>query len=558
MTTLIRSSEEIEEVERKVQPYASGAAPVPAHTTFELLELFRNRLHNPSRDEVKRVVKWLVPCMVITGALVALGDGPIGAALAGLFVLIILTWRLPHFAGYVIIAGAPFVLGFERDQILPQLRVNEALLAVLLLVMATRWLVYSRRVVLRLRSFDYAIVAIVVFGFFLPLLAQFTRLKPVGLEDVLYAAVFVRLALLYALIRFTIKTQSQVRTALGLSLFVAAGLAILGTMDSLNFLGTADRLQRWFPNEGFQVDDGRGSATMGNPIGFGVYQGMNAMIGLSMYLIGERPRRLIATAAGLCCLGVVGSGQIGPLISMSIGLLALAVATKSFWKLFRFGIPLVLVALVLLAPLAARRVEGFGGHAIDSRKRESINNSPVAIQGEALFEANPGSSWDVRLYNLETFFMPSFADDKNIIWGVTPQARVSSPRQGEEYIWIESGHLWLFWSGGIPLFLAWFGMLITGMITSRRVLRTRAGPVAVAGAAAFGALWIINVAQTFDPHMTLRGSVDIFYPLMALMMVAVPAVKTTRTVKSTADGGDSATQGSVQEPLDQLAANGTG
>ena len=42
--------------------------------------------------------------------------------------------------------------------------------------------------------------------------------------------------------------------------------------------------------------------------------------------------------------------------------------------------------------------------------------------------------------------------------------------------------------------------------------------MAAAGAAAFGALWIINVAQTFDPHLTLRGTADIIYPLLALMM----------------------------------------
>lgn len=74
------------------------------------------------------------------------------------------------------------------------------------------------------------------------------------------------------------------------------------------------------------------------------------------------------------------------------------------------------------------------------------------------------------------------------------------------------------------LALTWFALLVVGMIQARRVLRTRAGPVAIAGAAAFGSLWIFNVAQTFDPHMTLRGSADAFYPLLALMMVASPAV----------------------------------
>ena len=71
-------------------------------------------------------------------------------------------------------------------------------------------------------------------------------------------------------------------------------------------------------------------------------------------------------------------------------------------------------------------------------------------------------------------------------------------------------------------------LLGVGMVVGRRVLRTTTGPIAVAGAAAFGSLWIVNVAQTFDPHMTLRGSADVFYPLLALMMTAVPVAAARR------------------------------
>ena len=298
---------------------------------------------------------------------------------------------------------------------------------------------------------------------------------------------------------------------------------MLARPTPLNILNFAERLHRFFPNDGFIIDDGRGAATIGNPIGYGVYEAMNAMIAFSMFLIGERPRRLAAAGAVCCSVGVVGSGQIGPLLSFVVGVAALAFITRSVKQIVKFAIPVMLVAMLLLARLAQRRLEGFDGPQVDSRKREAIANSPVSEQGRALFEANPGSSWSVRLYNLETFFIPSLQEPENLFWGVTPQARVTSPREGEEFIWIESGHLWLFWSGGVFLFVTWVVMLAAGMVVSRRVLRTRAGPVAAAGAAAFGSLWIINAAQTFDPHMTLRGTADIIYPLLALMMV-VPAV----------------------------------
>lgn len=494
--------------------------PVQAENSFELFDVLRHRLRTPSHRDLKMTAAWLLPASILTGVLVSLGDGPIGAGLAGLVILIILAWRLPHFAAYVMIAGAPIVVGFGRDQVLPMLRVNEALLAVLLLVLAVKWLVTSRRVVIRLHSLDYVILAMVFSGFVLTMITQLWRTLPLGMDDILYAAVFLRMGLLYALVRITIRTQGQVRTALTLSLVTASALAVLGTMDSLNLISTAERLHRFFPNDNVLVDDGRGAATIGNPIGFGVYQGIHAMIGLSMYLGGERPRRLVGFAAGLCCIGVVGSGQIGPLLSFAVGLVALAWVTRSFGRLARFGLPLLLVTAIVAAPLLARRVAGFDGAAVSSEKREDIANSPASEQGRQLFEANPGSSWDVRLYNLEMFFIPSLKDTTNLVWGVTPQARVTSPREGEEFIWIESGHLWLLWSGGVWLFMTWFALMIVGMVQARKALRRQTGPIAVAGAAAFGSLWIMNVAQTFDPHMTLRGSADAFYPLLALMMAA--------------------------------------
>ena len=146
-----RSAPNEHQMFRNEEP-SGGDAPVAAETTLELLELLRSRLRTPSNKDLKRAAAWLVPASVITGVLVSLGDGPIGAGLAGLVILVVLAWRLPHFAAYVMIAGAPVVVGFGRDQVLPMLRVNEALLAVLLLVLSAKWLVSSRRGGLRAHS----------------------------------------------------------------------------------------------------------------------------------------------------------------------------------------------------------------------------------------------------------------------------------------------------------------------------------------------------------------------------------------------------------------------
>lgn len=485
-----------------------------AETPMELLHQIVGYVTPSGRGSL--AVRFAPPAALLAGFMVAVVDVKIGFALVALFVVVVMTWNHPPLAGYAMMAAAPAIVGLERDQVLPLLRPNEALLFVLVGVLALHWLIYSRNVRLQLNRMDFAVMALVTAGFAFSLLTQFARLRPVGLDDILYALVFVRLGLLYGIIRYTIRTPGHVRTAIGFSLLVASVLGIVGVFDSLNLLDMAERLNRFFPNAGPQADDGRGAASIGNPIGFGVYEGINASLAISMLLGGERPRALLASAALCCAIGVFASGQIGPVLAFAAGLAVLALITRSVGQLLVWALPVMFMGSILLAPLAVQRIEGFGGFPVTSADRQSIAEAGGQEESRLLFEANPGSSWDVRLYNLETFFIPRFSEPVNVYLGVTPQARVASPRDGEDFIWIESGYLWLIWSGGVPLFLAFFAFVGIGAATGRKIMRSTPGPVGIAGAAFVSALAMLFVAQTFDPHISLRGTSDILYPLAAL------------------------------------------
>ncbi|MEM9654389.1 MAG: FHA domain-containing protein [Actinomycetota bacterium] len=498
----------------------SGLAPVPASTIPEFIDhVLGYFVEVPSARRVQ-MLKYLLPvAALVAGALVAVIGPLIGTGFIGLTILIGLTAFRPHYSGYIMIAVAPAIVGFGRGQIIPLLRPNEALLFLLWVVLGARWLLYSRRVSVRLNRMDLVVIGLILTGLVVPLLVQFARLRPVSADDIFYAFVLVRLGLLYGIIRYTIRTPGEVRTAIGLSLTVASGLGVLGLMDSLNLFDTAERLNPYFPNAGPLTDDGRGAATIGNPIGFGVYCGMNAGLAVAMLLGRERPRSLLAIAAICCAVGVFGSGQIGPSLSFIVGLAALALLTRSVRQMVLWSLPIILVGSIVIAPLAQERLAGFEGPPITGAQRQDIANIEGQEESRALFDANPGSSWDVRLYNLRTFFLPEFDDDLNLWLGVSPQARVTSPNEGEDFIWIESGHLWLLWSGGVPLFIMFFLFVGVGLVTCRTVMRRTPGPVGICGAAAFASLIILSVATTFDPHLTLRGTSDILFPLLGLVMV---------------------------------------
>jgi lipopolysaccharide/colanic/teichoic acid biosynthesis glycosyltransferase len=168
--------------------------------------------------------------------------------------------------------------------------------------------------------------------------------------------------------------------------------------------------------------------------------------------------------------------------------------------------PYLFVTGVVLLPVVRQRLAGFsGGHLPDS--------------------------WNNRLSNLQTVFWPRLGKDFGWLLGVQPAARIPDPHRAAGFVWIESGYTWLLWSGGLPLLITFLVFLVTGLTALRSaVYFTVDAPMRVAAVAGYAALWVFGVLMFFDPHLTLRGSADLFFPLLALALVGsgsdvVPAAK---------------------------------
>ncbi len=128
-------------------------------------------------------------------------------------------------------------------------------------------------------------------------------------------------------------------------------------------------------------------------------------------------------------------------------------------------------------------------------------------------------SWAGRWDNLQTYFFPDLFNHGNWFLGVRPAPRIPAFETWREWVYLESGYLWLLWIGGIPFLAAFFFFAIVSLRTLQHVARERTDAIGVAAVSAFSYLVAMIVTMLFDPHLTLRGSADLFFPLLALSLV---------------------------------------
>jgi hypothetical protein len=207
----------------------------------------------------------------------------------------------------------------------------------------------------------------------------------------------------------------------------------------------------------------------------------------------ERKPIIVYAAAALFVVGALASGQISAAIALVLCAGTIVFLAGSL-RPVASALPLVLAAGIALRPVIDRRLHGF--------------SSPDGLP----------ESWVGRLRNLRTYFFPELFSDFHFVLGVRPTARILlSQRRG--YVWIESGYTWLLWAGGIPFLLSFLYFTWTNLRTTLSIARARADAVGIAATGSFVALVIVGVLMLFDPHLSYRGSGDMFFALLALSTV---------------------------------------
>jgi hypothetical protein len=425
----------------------------------------------------------------------------------------------PQFGPYLYLIANPLIVGIARGDMVAILRPNEALLILIVAALATRILFlrlageYNRPPTSRV---DLAFVLLALASSVVPLLLRFGRDLPVSTDDLLYSIVIWKFFLLYRVFRVSISTPSQVARCLWLSMTSAAIVAVIGMLQVQGLLGIPELLYTYYDNP-FEGQVGplteRGTSTIASAFGLADAMIMNLVVAMALLESQRGGRWVLIPAAGLFLGGCIVTGEFSGFIGLGVAVLVFGFISGRLSRLLTMGVPATAVASVVFWPVIATRLLGF----------ERPSGLP--------------HSWTGRWADLRDSFFPELFSDLNWLVGVRPTARLPAPETWRQFIYIESGYVWLLWVGGIPMVAAFAFFVWVSAQHLWRVTRERTDPVGAAAAASLTYLVVLVTLMLFGPHLTLRGSADLFFPLLALSFVRARDVSFARFSRHVVWGG---------------------
>jgi hypothetical protein len=459
----------------------------------------------PSRGATMAAAAMVAVAGLVGAAIPVLASPLLLVGLVACLVLVAVTVR-PSVSAYVLIGVTPLVAGMDRGLVIPVLRPNEAVLALVAAGLTVRGVVRAASGSLprpTVNSTDVSIIVLAVASSVVPLAWLLARGAAIGEDDVLYALMVWKYYGVYLVARAGVRTERQVRICLWIAMAAASVVAVVAVLQSLQLFGVARALATYYAPYGSAgaLLNNRGGSTLALPIAVADLMAFNLAIAVGLLVRRNGPRWLLASLGTLFMVGVLASGQFSGAIGLLLGLVVMALVTRRVRQLAMF-IPAFIGAMVALQPVIQRRLEGF----------ETASGLPV--------------SWSGRLYNLSNYFWPELFSSGNFILGVRPAARVATSTMATGYIWIESGYTWLLWAGGIPLLLSFLYFLWTNLRRNLTLARSREDAVGAVSVAVVVALVIVGVLMLIDPHLTYRGSADLLFALLGLSAVAADAHET--------------------------------
>lgn len=451
--------------------------------------------------------EWLVTAIFVALA-VALGIAtllttpllPIALLILTAVVLTVLWRPTESVIGYLGIT--PIIVGLSRGAVVPGARLNEVFLLALCAALSLAVALGRLKLPSPTRA-DSAVLLLAVFSSVTSWLWMFARDVPFTSDDLAFGLVLWKYFALYCVVRITVRTAAQRRLALKVFTAALIPVALLGLTQALGFAPSVNVAAAYrADDDSGGVASARATSTVGSPIAFADLMTIGLVIALSSLLLNGRRRGLLMAASALFALSALSSGQVTAVAALIIGLLVVGISTQRLGLVAGASTVIGLVATIVLQPVIAAR----------------LSTSDGAASGGILPSAWTGPTG--RIGNLTHYVLPQLFDGQLWILGVRTAARIPALESWRQYVWIESGYVWLLWTGGIPLLAAFLYFVLSGLRTSLRAQKSRLLSDRLVGITSAATFWLVATLMVLDTHLTMRGVADALFPLAALCIGA--------------------------------------
>lgn len=436
-----------------------------------------------------------VGASVAVGVAAGFGTKTAVAALLGVAVVVLVLMR-PVIGAYVLVAVVPTVSGLREGLIAPQLRLSEALIAsvgVLLLVLARpgqtpRW-----------RAFDWCALGYVVATAGLGAVNLLSSGLPVTLTDANKLLGPAQFFILYRAVLTTLTTAQQREVALRLVLLSSIPVSALAILQEARVPGIASMLAGVTGSQLFATTVGVPRATGPFAIwhDLGSYLFVIVLLGVAL-LVHQSYRVLKSTTVAwivlLAGIALCTTVSITPIVGTVVGVLVLAVTARrrSRWVMRAAG----LITLLCFA----------FGPILAARYRQQYDFKPPGKQTFFLPE-----TINFRIEVWTTEFIPVLA--RNLVTGYGPGLPPNLA-----FSFTESVYVTLLMRGGLPLLLL-YAALMVALALQARDLRTDPDPARrVIAQVLFLMIILIFFMQLVTNYFVNAGFPFLFWVLAALLM----------------------------------------
>jgi hypothetical protein len=420
-----------------------------------------------------------------------------GAVIAGV-VAIALIARRPLLGCALLAAGVPLTTALGRDTVIPLLRVNEAILIVVLAGIGLNYLLTKRSVTFT--GLDLAVAGFAVGTSFIPWLVLSFARSDIDFDTwraVLSPLQFLAIYICFAQLR---ASDRDLRWLLNLTLFTSVIVGIVAIVELVDVpSGTRGFINAYFPPENLLLDDPtasdyRPTSTLGSYGAVGAFAMLNILLAQAMARKNDSRSygAWLTVVMALNIASLVASLTWAPAVALVLGIVIVAWYTDHVPTQMWIGAVAILGAAAILWPFVSARID-----------TSTALGSLVNV--------------DARLRNWQLFFLPVLAEH---LWLGTGTVLPSSlPPNLSDFVDNE------FLRMGFRAGLAGIGLLILMLSTAAIVaLRCRASsdPLLISlGAAALATvvtIFLVGITAEYLAFGGLSQYVAMLFGLLAARM----------------------------------------